>query len=175
VARDCKPIGIAHHGNRTDDRFKAGQHQLVKDFCKAVRAAGVMVGVSAHNPEVIERVESENWDVDYYQACVYRVTRTREEARKEFGESPVDSGGMFMERDPERMCKVIRQTRKPCLAFKILAAGRTTDRPQMVEAAFRFAFEHIKSTDAVIIGMCPKFKDEIAENAALTVKHGQNT
>jgi anti-sigma factor ChrR (cupin superfamily) len=35
---------------------------------------------------------------------------------------------------------------------------------------FRFAFEHIKPTDAVIVGMCPKFKDEIAENAGIVRK-----
>jgi hypothetical protein len=175
VAKEFKPIGIAHHGNRTDDRFKAGQQQLVKDFCKAVRDAGVMVGVSAHNPAVLDTIESQNWDVDYYQTCVYRVTRSREEARQEFGESPVDIGGMFMERDPERMCKFVRQTKKPCLAFKILAAGRNTEGPKTVDAAFKFAFDHIKPRDAVIVGMCPKFKDEITENAALAAKYGQNT
>lgn len=175
VVKEFKPIGVAHHGNRTDERFEAGQQQKVKEFCKAVRDTGVMVGVSTHNPAVIETIESEKWDVDYFQTCVYRVTRTREQARKDFGESPLDNGGMFMERDPERMCNVIRQTKKPCLAFKILAAGRTNLRPQTIENSFRFVFEHIKAGDAVIVGMCPKFKDEITENTALTVKYGQNT
>ena len=175
VAKESKPIGIAHHGNRTDERFQAGQKNKVKEFCKAVRDAGVLVGVSAHNPAVFDIIESENWDVDYYQTCLYRLTRSREEARKEFEKSPLDSGGMFMERDPERMCKIIRQAKKPCLAFKILAAGRNIDRPQMVDAAFRFAFENIKPGDAVIVGMCPKFKDEITENVGLTIKYGRNT
>ncbi len=147
----------------------------MKEFCKAVRDSGVMVGVSAHNPAVFDVIEGENWDVDYYQACLYRVTRTREEARKEFGESPVDIGGMFMAKDPERMCKMIRQTKKPCLAFKLLGAGRNTDRPATIANAFKFAFDNIKPTDAVIVGMCPRFKDEIAENVALTAKYGQNT
>jgi len=172
VAAEHKPIGIAHHGNRSDERFAAGQMAKVKEFCKAVRDAGVMVGVSAHNPAVFDYIESAGWDVDYYQTCVYRVTRTREEARREFGEAPLDSGGMFLEGDPARMCRFVKQTRKPCLAFKILGAGRNTERPAQIEAAFRFAFENIKATDAVIVGMCPKFKDEIAENVALTAKYG---
>jgi hypothetical protein len=175
VVKELKPIGIAHHGNRTDERFQARQMDKVKEFCKAVRDSGVLVGVSAHNPAVFDVIEGENWDVDYYQACLYRVTRTREEARKEFGESPVDIGGMFMEKDPERMCKMIRQTKKPCLAFKLLGAGRNTDRPATIANAFKFAFDNIKPTDAVIVGMCPRFKDEIKENAALTVKYGQTT
>lgn len=173
VAREHKPIGIAHHGNRTDERFATGQADKVRDFCRAVRDTGVMVGVSTHNPAVLDRIESENWDVDYFQTCVYRVTRTREEARREFGEAPLDSGGMFLEGDPARMCRFVRQTKKPCLAFKILGAGRNTERPAQIEAAFQFAFQNIKKTDAVIVGMCPKFKDEISENVALTVKHGQ--
>jgi hypothetical protein len=100
------------------------------------------------------------------------VTRTREEARREFGEAPLDFGGMFLEGDPARMCRFVKQTKKPCLAFKILGAGRNTERAGQVDAAFRFAFENIKATDAVIVGMCPKFKDEIAENVALTGKYG---
>src|SRR5262249_17814684 len=53
------PMGIGHHGNRTDERFRDGQKQLVKDFLKAVRDSGVMVGLSTHNPAVIDTVESE--------------------------------------------------------------------------------------------------------------------
>lgn len=174
VVKELKPIGIAHHGNRTDDHFQARQMNKVREFCKAVRDSGVMVGVSAHNPAVIDSIESENWDVDYYQTCFYHVTRTREQARKEFGESPLDVGGMFMERDPERMCKMIRQTKRPCLAFKILAAGRHVDRPNTVARAFKFAFENIKPTDAVIVGMCPRFKDEIGENTAMALMYGQD-
>jgi hypothetical protein len=172
TAREYKPIGIAHHGNRTDDRFAAHEMGKVRDFCKRVRDTGVMVGVSGHNPAVFDLIESEGWDVDYYQTCLYRVSRTREEARREFGEAPLDSGGMFMERDPERMSRIIRQTKKPCLAFKLLGAGRNTESRAQIENAFRFAFENIKATDAVIVGMCPKFKDEIAENVALTMKYG---
>jgi hypothetical protein len=162
------PMGIGHHGNRTDERFRDGQKLLVKNFLKAVRDTGVMVGLSTHNPAVIDTVESEGWDIDYYQTCLYRVSRTREEARAEFREAPI--GETYMEKDPERMCKMIRQTKKPCLAFKLFGAGRTIASPQQVEAAFRFAFDNIKPTDAVIVGMFPKFQDQVAENTAIVRK-----
>lgn len=172
VAKELKPIGIAHHGNRTDERFHDGEMHKVREFCKAVRDTGVMVGVSTHNPAVIDTIEGEGWDIDYYQTCFYFVTRTRAEARAAFGESPLDTGGMFMEKDPERMSKMIRQTKRPCLAFKILGAGRNIDGPGAVENAFRSAFANIKPSDAVIVGMCPRFKDEITENVALTMRYG---
>ena len=71
----------------------------------------------------------------------------------------------FAAGDPYDMFKVIKQTRKPCFAFKILAAGRVADRG--VEQAFRTAFESIKPTDGVYVGMFPKFKDEVRENAGI--------
>jgi hypothetical protein len=159
------PLGIGHHGNRTDERFRNGEKQKVRDFLKMVRDAGVMVGLSTHNPAVIDTTESEDWDIDYYQACLYRVSRTAEEARAQFGEAPI--GETYMEKDPERMCKMIRQTRKPCLAFKLFGAGRSTNSPEAVERAFRFAFANIKPTDAVIVGMFPRVRDEVQENCAL--------
>ena len=159
------PIGIGHHGNRTDERFRAGQMHIVHDFTKAVHDAGVPAGVSMHNPAVLEYVEEHGWKVDYYMTCLYRVSRTAEEARAEFGESPLLE--TFMEKDPERMCAFVRKTSKPCFAFKILGAGRTVNRPEQLERAFRFALGNIKPQDAVIVGMFPKFKDEMRENAEL--------
>jgi hypothetical protein len=159
------PLGIAHHGNRTDERFRNGEKEKVKEFLKAVRDAGVMVGLSTHHPAVIDTVESEAWDIDYYQTCLYRITRTPEEARAEYGEAPL--GEIYMEKDPERMCRMIRQTRKPCLAFKLFGAGRSISSPEQIERAFRFALTNIKPTDAVIVGMYPRFKDEVRENTEL--------
>jgi transcriptional regulator with GAF, ATPase, and Fis domain len=64
------------------------------------------------------------------------------------------------------MTEVVRQVEQPCLGFKILAAGRLVHK-QEVRESFRFAFEHIKPYDGVIVGMYPRFHDEIRENAAL--------
>ncbi len=165
VVKEMAPLGIGHHGNRSDERFRNGEMAKVREFLKAVRDTGVMVGLSAHNPEVFDAVESQGWDIDYYQTCLYRVSRTPEEARKVLGEAPV--GEIYLEKDPERMCKVIRQTKKPCLAFKVLGAGRSINSPQAIEGAFRFALTNIKPTDAIIVGMFPRYKDEIRENTEL--------
>jgi len=158
------PLGIAHHGSRTDSLFRSGETQTIRDFLKAVRDVGVMAGLSTHNPAVVDTAESQGWEVDYYQACLYRVTRTPEEARAEFKEAPI--GETYMEKDPERMCQMIRRTKKPCLAFKLFGAGRTIGNPQQIESAFRFAFSNIKPTDAVIVGMFPRYSDQVRENAA---------
>ncbi|MCS7041941.1 MAG: hypothetical protein NZR01_04035 [Bryobacteraceae bacterium] len=156
-------LGMAHHGNRTDEAFREGKMDRVLEFVQRVRDTGLMAGVSTHNPAVVEWIEEKGWPVDYYMTCFYHVTRTPEQVRAMLnGERPL--GEPFLEKDPERMARVIRQTRKPCLAFKILGAGRAGGSREQIEAAFRFAFANIKPGDAVIVGMWPKFKDEIAEN-----------
>ena len=40
---------------------------------------------------------------------------------------------VYLEQDPPLMFKVIQQTSKTCLAFKILAAGRLCQRQETVE------------------------------------------
>lgn len=163
------PIGIAHHGGVTDNRFRNREMNLVEDFTKAVHDGGVPAGVSTHNPAVVAYVEEKDWKIDFYMTCMYRVSRTVEETRTELGgEAPL--GEVFMEKDPERMCKMVRQTKRTCFAFKLMGAGRNVSRPQAVESAFRFVLRNIKPQDPVIVGMCPKFKDEIAENAAFVSK-----
>jgi hypothetical protein len=164
-AAALRPLGIVHHGGVTDERFHSGRMDKVQEFLKRVRDTGVLAGVSTHLPQVVEYIEERNWDVDFYMTCFYQFSRTQEELRKMLGELPL--GYVFLEKDPERMCRVIRQTRKTCLAFKILAAGRNADSPEKLEAAFRFAFANIKPQDAVIVGMYPRFKDEVKEDADL--------
>jgi len=62
------------------------------------------------------------------------------------------------------MCRVIRQASKPCLGFKILAAGRRCESSQQVHEAFDYAFKNIKPTDGLIVGMFPQLSDHIEEN-----------
>jgi len=157
------PIGIVHHGGTTDRRWRAGEKEKIREFLKKVRDSGVMVGLSTHNPVVVETVEEQDWDVDFFMTAVYRLTRTRDELETLLGQKPL--GEVYLPQDPPRMCRAVRQSRKTCLAFKILGAGRLTDSPKQIDEAFRFAFENIKPQDCVIVGMFPKFADQVRDNA----------
>jgi hypothetical protein len=161
-------IGIAHHGEVTDRLFKAGQLDKIHDYLKRVRDAGLMVGVSTHMPAVIETIETKGWDVDFYMACVYERHRSAAELEKLLGQAPIPVGEVYLPKDPPRMFKVMRQTRRPCLAFKILAAGRLSEREAWVEKAFRETFQSIKPNDAVIVGIYDRYSDQAAENAEYT-------
>lgn len=165
-------LGIAHHGELTDVLFKQGRLGEVREYCKLLRDTGVQVGVSTHMPAVVATVEEQGWDVDFFMTCVYERHRSREELQRLLGAVPIPVPEVYLESDPARMCEVIRQTPRTCLAFKILAAGRLCDQPETIEAAFEFIFASIKPTDAVIVGMYPEYTDQVAENAALTIRYG---
>lgn len=170
VVRDTQPIAIVHHGGITDRLFREGKSREVHDFVKRVRDAGVLAGVSAHNPDCIKRIADEGWPVDLFMTCFYYLTRSPEELEKMPPVVTVQSSYPFFAADPLAMTEVIRQVDQPCLGFKILAAGRMCSKAHKVEAAFKFAFEHLKLTDGVIVGMYPRFDDQILQNTGYTRK-----
>jgi hypothetical protein len=166
VVKSLKPLALQRQGEVVDTAWQNGEMETVKEWCKKARDLGVLVGVGTHIPEVIAKIEEENWDVDFYSGCVYNRRRTADEQKTALhGELIEMPGELYLKSDPARMYKVIRQTRKPCFAFKILAAGRIPERG--IEQAFRTAFESIKPTDGIYVGMFPKFKDEVRENAEM--------
>lgn len=172
VVEDTQPIAIVHHGGVTDRLFREGKSGEVHDFVKRARDAGVLAGVSAHNPNCIKKVADEGWDVDLFMTCFYYLTRTSEELKKMPPVVTAQIGYSFFSSDPMTMTKVVRQVKQPCLGFKILAAGRMCTSNQKVETAFNFAFENIKPTDGVIVGMYPRHSDQIQQNAQLTRRFG---
>jgi len=152
-----RPIGIQQHGNVTDRLMREGQIDRCLENLKRFRDAGVLVGLCSHNHEVIDYAEQKGWDVDFYQCSFYRVG---------FGLRPASGEAFeaFDDRSRLSMVKTVRQVSKPCLVFKVLAANRHCGSPAAVEAALRFALENIKPTDAVLLGMWQKYKDQVAEN-----------
>jgi len=153
-----QPIGIYHHGSRTDKYWFANKIDEVKEDVKYLRDLGVMVGIGSHIPQVLEYIEEHDWDVDFYMACFYNVNKK------------VNGEEAFLPDDPPAMCKLIQQTSKQCIAFKILAAGRNAKTPEELRRAFEFAFANIKPIDVVDVGMFPKYKDQVSENADLVEK-----
>jgi hypothetical protein len=158
-------IGIAPHGALAERLHRQGKLEVLQNLLKRIRDQGVLVGLSAHNPALIQMAEEQGWDVDYYMCSLYYLTRPRAELKEVLGEIPL--GEIYLPSDPARMFEVIQRARKPCLAYKILAAGRRIDTPAQVRQCFETALSNIKPSDAVIVGMYQQFNDQVAENAAL--------
>jgi hypothetical protein len=169
LVREFKPLALQRRGEEIDVAYRNGTMASEREWCKRARDLGVLVGVGTHKPEVIELVEEQGWDIDFYSGCVYNRTLTEAEWKLilngELLEMPRD---IYLQSDPSRMYKVVRQTKKTCFAFKILAAGRIADSG--IAQAFHTAFSSIKPNDGVYIGVFPRDKDEIKENAEIV--HG---
>ncbi len=160
LAMDPRPIGVQQVGNTSDLLMRQGKLELAQENLKRFRDAGLLVGLGSHNAEVIAAVESRGWDLDFYQCSFYRSL---------FGLQPrSDRGESFEPADRDAMTQVIRRVSKPCITFKVLAAGRHCQTPETLEAALKFAFRNIKASDLVLLGMWQKHQDQVAQNAALT-------
>jgi hypothetical protein len=164
AVRRSKSMALYHHGERTDVLFREGKMDQVQEYTKQLRQAGVRVGIGTHKPEVVEYVEERGWDVDFYMLCAYNRSRTPEEFRKLLGVLPVSAGDLYLETDPAHAFAVARKTTKTCFLFKILAAGRVVQSPEKVDKAFKDALSSIKPQDCIVVGMFPRFHDEVKEN-----------
>jgi hypothetical protein len=165
----AKPIALVHHGGVTDRLFADGKSEVVHDYVKAVKDKGIMAGVSAHNPDAIKKIADDGWEVDFFMTCFYYLTRKMDKPET-LPTLPTGAYHFFRD-DPKVMTAVIRQVEQPCLAFKILGAGRLCSRQEDVSAAFKFAFENIKKTDGLIVGMFPWYFDEVSANARYAMEY----
>jgi hypothetical protein len=70
------------------------------------------------------------------------------------------------------MYQAMRNTKRPCLAFKILAAGRLSEHQGWVEQAFRQTLQCTKPIDGIIIGIYDQYSDQPAEDAGFVRRYG---
>lgn len=158
------PIAIYHHGTHVDNAWHAGRIDQVADLLKAIRDTGLATGMGSHIPAVIEYAEARGWPTDFYICSLYNLAPGRKAVAAVEG---VDPGEKFLDAHRDLMTSVIRQLDKPVLAIKPLAAGRKGASPETVRAALQYAYDHIKPTDAVVVGMFQKYTDQVAENTAI--------
>lgn len=158
-------IGIYHHGTQTDRFWKAGKIEQAREMLEVIRDTGARVGLGTHIPEVIDYVESKDWDVDFYMACLYNLARSREEVERLAGGKV--HGEFFYDPDREAMLQRVRRTRKQCLLFKVYAASRKCRSREEMLAALQLVARYAKPQDCVVIGMFPKYKEQVEENCRL--------
>jgi hypothetical protein len=157
--------GIYLHGTWVDNCWHAGRFEEVGELLKRLRDTGVAAGLGTHQPRVIEHVEERGWDLDFYMACLYNLSKGPKRVAATQGLD--GSSEEYLAADREAMCRTIRATKRPCLAFKLLAAGRNTRTKPELRAAFEYAYANIKPSDGAIIGVFQRDSDELAEDVAI--------
>lgn len=168
-----EPIGMAPHGSGVAGRcLKENRLGHLQDILKRIRNTGAMVGLSVHNPRIIDIAEEEDWDIDYYMTALYYLEGAQEEFERKFGYPPL--GEIYLREHRDRMCRKIKGTSKPCIVFKVLAAGRSIGSKNRIREEFAFALDNIKANDILLVGMYQKFSDQLGENAAIVAEmcHG---
>ncbi len=141
-----KPIAIYHHGGTTDKLYAQGRLASLHENLKPIRELGCAVGIGTHEPSLLKHCYAEGYDVDFYVCALYNHTRHRE---------------LYLPRDRDLAVAAIQAIPVPVIAIKVLAAGRSEPR-----AAFQFALENLKPTDAMAVGMYTQFQpDQVRQNA----------
>ena len=145
----CKALYF--HGGLIDEAYNKKDDQTLRAWCDHARSHGIIVGVAGHVPEAHLWVNSLDL-VDFHVVCFFNC-----------GSLHAGKGHIFQLKDVSAATKCIRRIKKPCIAYKIMGAGRIDPR-----MAFEYAFEHIKATDVVNVGMYRGDKDDmIEENVAI--------
>ena len=148
-------------GTVTDALFKEGKFDEIAERLAVIRRAGFpAVGLGTHMPQVLEYADKAGWDVDFYMMCVYNLSRI--ERVSSFASTRVNVDEPFFEEDRAVAFAAIRNTKKPCIAFKVLGAMRRCETQADVRAALEESYASIKPIDMVLVGMFPKYLDEPA-------------
>lgn len=98
------------------------------DYLDMIRQAGMIPGLSAHMPEVVQYADLNGYDVETY-IQIYNCM------------------GFMMQVEIESVSKVIHNAQKPVITIKPLAAGRTTPF-----VGLNFTFNTIREKDMVSVG-----------------------
>jgi hypothetical protein len=145
------------HGGQMDFLVAQNQLDVIKDFVRQVKDAGVAVGVAGHNHRV-HIWANENLDLDFHMCSYYNPTPRDKNAEHVHGATEV-----FDDEHRAAMVATIRDLRAPAIHYKIFAAGRKDPRE-----AFAFVAQHLRPQDAVCIGIFARDKpDMLAEDVRL--------
>lgn len=144
------------HGGAIDQNFEKGDVDEVKRQFDCARETGLPVGVASHVPANIRRIVELGWKPDFFMICLYNIPGYR-------GKLSVGEDEKFIDADRAKALVLFREIDVPCVAYKVLAAGRFDPRRSFEELG-RF----LKPIDLVNVGMYPPDNPRIVEeNVAL--------
>lgn len=168
------PIGVYISGTFTDVRYETGRTAEIKAMVDALRPYDIKLGIGSHRPEFIQMCEDENYPVDFYMACMYNLRKGREGEESGFitGKSkrfaiPIDPD------DRAEMLDVLKNIKKPIIAFKIFAGGQMlcnrdeANRRELIRDTYETVFSALKPDDFAVAGIFQKYHDQLTENVSV--------
>jgi len=141
VKNGAKAVCI--QGMRIDDQVNAGQWETIRGWLELIRSHGLPAGMATHGVKTHLVAEEKGLPADFYHQTMYRPD---DYVRPGFDES----------------LATIEKLEKPVVAYKVLGAGRILPKDALPEVLRR-----LRRKDGICIGMFPRDKDQLAEDAAL--------
>jgi hypothetical protein len=123
--------------------IRDGKFDLVKGWLAHIKSFGLPAGLASHRSEEILKAEEQGLPAEFYHLTV----------------GVPDS---YRKADRDKALATIRKIDKPMVAFKALGAGRFPPKE-----AFPYVLKSLRPKDGICVGVFPRTRDEIAENAAL--------
>ena len=169
-----EPIGVYLSGTYVDSRYENNRMEEIAPMLKKMREFDIPLGMGTHYPEIITRSVEENWDVDFYMACMYnfRVGREGEESGFITGRSKSDIR-IVPQSDRGVMLNVLKDVKKPIIAFKIFAGGQMlaeqeeAERRRRIKDTYDTIFNTLKPNDLAVMGIFQKHHDQLTENVSV--------
>lgn len=118
------------------------------DYTDMIRQAGLIPGLSAHMPEVIQYADINNYDVETYIQIFNCL-------------------GFLMQIEIESVIKIIHEAKKPVMSIKPMAAGRTTPY-----VGLTFNWNVLRPIDMITVGCVNEYEvDEDVEISLAALEH----
>lgn len=150
---DMGCCALYFHGGIVDGLYEKQDADTLEKWVNHAKSRGIPVGVAGHAPEAHRWVHSLDL-VDFHAVCFFNC-----------GSLHSGRGHRFQLADVPRAVECIRELPRPCIGYKIMGSGRLDPR-----LAFEYAFQQIKPTDVVNVGMYRGDKDDMVEEDAALVR-----
>lgn len=167
------PIAIYLSGTYTDVRFETNRNHEIIGMLELLKSSGVKTGFGSHRPELIELCEKENWDPDFYFACMYNLRRNREGEESGFITGKSKSDITIVSEDRAVALETLKKIEKPIIAYKIFAGGQMlvdkseAERRGLIKDTYDTIFNTLKPNDFAAMGIFQKNHDQLTENVSV--------
>lgn len=166
-------IGAYISGSFVDVRYETGRNNEIFEMLEKLRKMEIKIGIGTHHPEVVQLSEKENWNTDFYLACMYNLRRQREGEESGFLTGKSKSGVKIYPGDRQIALDVLKEVKKPIIAFKIFGGGQMLvekneeQRKAAIMDAYNTVFTSLKPDDAAAIGIFQKYHDQLSEDVSV--------
>lgn len=130
-------VAIYMHGGLLDRYYVADRAKRVRELVDHIHSHDLPAGFAGHSPQAHLWAHESGAELDFQTVAFYNCGTLHD-----------GKGDKFDAGDPPKAVEAIRKIPRPVLGYKIMAAGRVDPRE-----AFEFAFDNMKDTDAVVVGM----------------------